>query len=138
MSFIRRIRECQVAQPRSNCIGTALFIAGIKREDSVEVCSYANRQFLQDLKRLDTPIPGALVAWVRESTKKRVLVRHMGVIASVEDNNLLITHRAGRCGLVIENEQIDTIETMCGYNHSLVVANPKTYKERYYLPPILR
>jgi hypothetical protein len=138
-SFLRRIEECKSAPLRSNCIGTALFITDVQRKDKFVRCESAHSIFLRHLTRTDVPIPGALVAWAKVSLKGRVLVRHMGIVRQVEPNgDLLITNRVGANGPIRELESASDTSMICGYNHSLVEANPKTYKEYYYLPPVLQ
>jgi hypothetical protein len=137
--FLRRIEECKAASPRSNCIGTALFIAGVGRKDRFVECSQAHSQFLRHLRQSEVPIPGALVAWVRVSKASRIFVLHMGVVSLVQQpNKILITHRAGRLGAIIENERPDDSGTMCGFARLFSINNPASHKERYYLPPILQ
>jgi hypothetical protein len=137
-SFLRRVEECRGTK-RSNCIGTALFIAGVASKDRFVECSQANSQFLKHLRQSELPVPGALVAWVRVSKVHRVFVLHMGVVSSVQQpNKILITHRSGREGIIIEDEATDDSGTMCGFARQLSINNPASFMERYYLPPVLQ
>lgn len=133
LAFLRRIEECKAALPRSNCIGTALFIVGETKTDKYVDTAKVNKPFLLELRRIESPIPGALIVWPRSSKKYRVMVAHMGVIVSIEP--ILVTHRAGRNGLFLENEPL--VEAG-GCWHQKALDFPGSYSEVYYLPRVLQ
>jgi len=85
---------------RSNCIGTALFMASEIRHDVYYSVKTVYKGYLKKyLRQVPGPAPGCLVAWV--STKDRSEVKHMGIITGMDP--LSMAHRIGMRDRFAEN-----------------------------------
>lgn len=95
----------------SNCIGTALFLAGITEEDNFistyprdyRICS----ALLRTRARLEEPIEGALAAW-EIIQKPRTECHHLAVVVAVSPS-ILVTHRDGSIGPLVINVNLDDV-----------------------------
>jgi hypothetical protein len=93
---------------RSNCIGTALYLSSENSSDKYVDTSYAYQINFQNLKLLDQPVVGCLVAWRNLQNSDGMDVYHAGIVVSIDP--LLITHRCGIRGPFIEKEQIENVQ----------------------------
>jgi hypothetical protein len=72
--FLERIRISKDTLG-SNCLGTALFISGeVKSDDHINV-ETAYPLYFKRMLRVNTPVPGCLVAWVVD-LENRISVEH--------------------------------------------------------------
>ena len=125
---------------RSNCLGTALYIAGVIANDDFVNPFVAKRAHLDALRPLDKPRVGSLVAWEHtykmwlsetiisrldsspKDYKQMVFVCHMAVVSSLDP--FLITHRVHTDGPFVECQQFVEIDQK--YD--------KLCKALYYMP----
>lgn len=129
----QRIQSCEDTR-RSNCIGTALYIAGIAKEDKLvsppesSLTAYIKRlrrpmaTEFKELRKIDTPQTGALVVWELEFGT----AVHAGVF--ILEEPLQIAHRLAMKGLFEARRDFREVnseysELFCGE------INP-----RFYLP----
>lgn len=90
--------------PRQNCMGTALYLTGLIEEDS-SVDSEAALAILEQLNRLDSPIPGCLIVF-KHPTWKHGYIHHMGVVVTTSPP--IMTHRFGERG-ELKTEPVNTV-----------------------------
>ena len=95
----RRIALCRGTK-RSNCIGTALYVAGEQEEDVLVRVSILEE--LKKLEEISLPVEKSIVVWTNSE-----VAGHMGIVASVEP--LLITGRDGKNGVFIENKPLSEV-----------------------------
>lgn len=94
--FDARVESAKTTPGTTNCLGTALYLAGKAPVDGW-LRAPAAYDLVAAFPKLDAPIVGCLVVFA-------VLGRyvfHMGVVTSVDP--LLVTHRPGRDGPIVEN-----------------------------------
>lgn len=150
-----RIALCRNTR-RSNCIGTALYLAGEAERDEFVDLHLAHADHLAGLERLDIPAKGVLVAWhleVRitpffkeigfhnffggsEADYERfkgadgsffTFTAHMGIVASAAP--LRITHRLERKGVFVEGHGFRTAD-----RHVRTDPHGQYFEIAYYLP----
>lgn len=96
----RRIEECR-GTFRSNCIGTALRIGGIRKTDRYFSPRNVYKHYLHGFEIITKPRSGCLVSWeIRVQEPEEVMVLHMGVAL---DESPLIAHRYKRNGQFFES-----------------------------------
>jgi len=75
----------------TNCIGTALFLAGeVDIDEHIEPLHA--KTYLEKLTELQAPEVGSIITW-EEETRKGLSVEHAGLVVNVDP--ILITHRPG-------------------------------------------
>lgn len=130
---ILRINECRYIQ-RANCVGTALYIVGMRNSDSHANTKKTFRQEIKRLKRTEKPKKGCLVVWqntgwhrswwaAAEIKHLDTEILHMGVVASL--GPLSVIHRDGLRGAVERSRFVDL--------HNLWATQRRTIAE-FYLP----
>lgn len=111
-AFMRRIELCR-GTFRSNCRGTALFIAGESNVDEYIDTESTYSLFLEPLNRMAVPRPWCIVAWAIYLRENKIIVPHMAVITST-DSSTLVAHRLGSGEQFLENQ---LLEEAGGYFH---------------------
>lgn len=99
---------------QSNCIGTALYLAGLQEEDTWCDTSTAYEKFLKDLPVTPDPVRGSLIAWTKNISGV-IITSHMGVVTSVDGESYRITHRESGEGELKEDETFQTANRLCDY-----------------------
>ena len=115
---LHRARETKA----SNCIGTVLFLAGVKFVDEY-ISSKDADSYLERMSKLSTVQLGALVAF--RSTSNPGWISHLTVI--VGTNPLRVTHRPGRNVPLEENRPLESVSQWYAEDHSGEFYNPTTY-----------
>jgi len=115
----------------SNCIGTALFLTGLRGFDEYIYEEYHD-YLLNLLEEVSEPIEGALIAW-QTDLKDNIRLNywrtyHLGVVTSV--NPLLITNRNGCFGPIRINEPFELVNNYYG-------CDSDNHRVKYFLPPCL-
>jgi hypothetical protein len=127
----KRIAQCRDTA-RSNCIGTALYIAGEQGEDVKRGASAADKCLL-DMRAIEKPVVGCLVAWKASMLSydeefPLEVVLHMGVVTSLDP--ILIANRVSGSGPFIENQRLEDAGT--AYSHEILRT-----RVVFYLPKAL-
>ncbi len=153
-----RTEQCRWTT-RSNCIGTALYLAGeIERDEFVDL-HLAHADYLSMLQRQDLPVEGSLVAWhlelratpffmeigfhnlfggterdyqriIKEDGSLFTFTSHMGVVASLKP--LSVTHRLECGGRLVERQVFSKAD-----RHARTDTNGHTFEVAFYLPSAL-
>jgi len=79
----------------TNCIGTALFLAGLRNEDVIEDKRGAYDKYLKKLDILKKPRKGCFISWEKTNQLGGIEeVVHLGIVSGVKP--LTIIHRKGK------------------------------------------
>jgi hypothetical protein len=108
--FNERLAEIRGTR-QSNCIGTALYLAGLEGKDvsrSGERVLWEKWPFLNESGKLREPEEGALIAWM-VSNGDTVEFQHMGIVTGI--NPLRITHRGGCEDPIYENQTFQEVNS---------------------------
>lgn len=101
-------QEERIAQAKkrvdSNCIGTALYIAG-ETPFQRGIQPFHAMHFIKDLVPIKEPVKGAIVSWEIKGKENEVV--HMGVVT--DPQRRLITHRPGDKSALRLDESIDAV-----------------------------
>lgn len=90
-----KIKQANRTIVSTNCIGTALFLAGLTEKDNMKDKRFAYNQYLKNLKRLEKPERGCFVCWEKTNQLKETQeVVHLGIVSKVKP--LTIIHRKGK------------------------------------------
>ena len=104
---IKRIRKAARAPiGEENCVGTAMYIAGLVEKDGYLGSHTAYERFLKNLDPIESPEQGCLISWETEEEGKK-LIDHVGVVVTA--NPVRITHRNRFGGFVIRNEHFESL-----------------------------
>ena len=84
---------------RSNCIGTALYLAGEIRKDKFVSTRDVPRRYFEHMQPIAGPVEHALIAW---KSRKNGHIFHAGVVTSIDP--LLVTNRWNTDGPLFEDQ----------------------------------
>lgn len=99
---------------QSNCIGTALYLAGLENVDEVYDTDIVYYKILKDLRKTDNPQRGTLVAWLNHNTSRYLTICcHMGVI--IKQKPLTLAHRPGLMRELQEEMDFSQLNSHCGF-----------------------
>jgi hypothetical protein len=119
----------------SNCLGTALFIAGELPKEQYVNPDTAHETYLSKLARLNEPVEGCIVAWQGQFVWDPVWGRgicyhlytaHVGIVTAVQPEPY-VAHRKGLRGKFIANQSLK----------DMINKQLSGYDTVYYLPSIL-
>lgn len=119
---------------KGNCIGTALFLAGMIRQDGIIYSDKAYRQFLVDLPRVNSPELYGLIAWQQALPTSKIVktpcvwTAHLGLVTSIDP--LLVAHRPGLRNFFEEDAPFERPNTVYGSQEG------KRNFLRYYQTPL--
>lgn len=126
VDFLERLQEARQNGLHCNCIGTALFLTGEKRNDDYIDPSEVYKK-LRGLEQLDEPVEGCLIVWHEPDFDKTRWTAHMGVVTLVDP--LLVTHRDGYNGSVIADIPFVVVHAKYG-----ACQDGRKRKVGYYMP----
>lgn len=109
----------------SNCIGTALYVAGELNEDKY-MYGKESEEILYNLKEKSSPHQGVLVAWCSEEE-----IYHLGIVTNTDP--FLIFNREGANGHLKINQPFEKVCEEYSFVHGLL-KRYKLKKIKYFVP----
>ncbi len=119
---------------KGNCIGTALFLAGMTKQDGIIYPDKAYRQFLVDLPRVNSPELYGFIAWQQALYSSKIVktpsvwTAHLALVTSLDP--LLVAHRQGIRNFFEEEAPFERADTVYGSQDG------KRNFLRYYRTPL--
>ena len=102
--YKERLQKARENTRDSNCIGTALYLAGLTNKDGYYPTREVFDDYLVNLEEITDAKNGSLVAWIFSIDDKVIQVPHMGIITL--ERPPCLTHRAGRGDHIITNHSL--------------------------------
>jgi hypothetical protein len=110
LDYQERLRKAKANQSDSNCIGTALYLSGLRSEDGYYSTRKVYNDYLMNLEEIDDPRKGSLVAWLNVVSYGVIQVPHMGIITI--ERPPCVTHRVGREDEILTNHSLIRLNTL--------------------------
>lgn len=117
----KRIETARQRRNRSNCYGTALYISGVRKDDSAVSSPCLYYKYFEQMKRLEKPILFCLVLF-----RGGGRINHAGIVTRTRP--LEITHRDGYHGSFREGDYLESV--LCVYGPQVEYLKPRSVGRR--------
>jgi hypothetical protein len=104
LDYQERLCKAKENKKDSNCIGTALYLAGLTDKDGYYPTKDVFNDYLVNLEEISDAENGSLVAWLNVIGDEVLQVPHMGIITI--ERPICVTHRAGREDKIITKHSL--------------------------------